>query len=163
MIPFAAVPGALVTVDPGKRRCGVAVWLDGVLVWAARVAGPPTPSGLAARVVAVVTAHGGGGAVWVIEDQQNYPGHDGRKGDLDSLRRVVAQLCRRVESVDLVRPAKWKGNVPKTVHHARCAQVLSDAERRRHATDVDTLDAVALGLWALRRTGRGGTRPDQPG
>jgi hypothetical protein len=64
--------------------------------------------------------------------------------------------------VTLVKPSKWKGGVPKTVHHPRILAALAD-----HELDViskvkcaasalhNVVDAVGLGLWALKRMGRG--------
>lgn len=164
VIPFPAPPGQLVTVDPGKRRCGVALWVDGVLAWAGLVEarqrrGAWTAAATARAVYNAVRARGEGGAVWVVEDQQNYPGQGARTRDLDSLRAVVQALRMQAGSLSVVRPSEWKGSVPKKVHHVRIAALLSGVELSRlTATDADTLDAVALGLWALGRTGRGGAR-----
>lgn len=157
-------PSLLVSVDPGKRRCGVALWVDGVLVWAGRVAGRQRrghwSSVVVAQAVAVeVRNRGGVGAAWVVEDQQDYPGQGAKTADLDALRAVVRSLRAVSESLSTVRPSEWKGNVPKAVHHRRVRAVLSSAELGRLSSlDLDTLDAVALGLWALGRVGRGGVR-----
>ena len=165
MIPFAVAPGVLVSVDPGKRRCGVAVWVDGVLAWAGLVAVRTTArmvwtaNRMACAVRDAVLAHGGAGAVWVVEDQVDYPGQGAKQSDLDSLRAVVRSLRAVSDSLSTVRPSEWKGNVPKPVHHRRVRAVLSSAELGRLSSlDLDTLDAVALGLWALGRVGRGGVR-----
>lgn len=73
-------------------------------------------------------------------------------GDLQGFYR------RRGVETELVEPKKWKGQVPKEVHHRRMLKRLSAAEadrmpRRPRAQDHDhnMLDAVALGLWKLQR------------
>lgn len=52
------------------------------------------------------------------------------------------------------RPKVWKGNTPKDVSKARAKEALSTEELSRIADDNhDTWDAIALGLFHLKREG----------
>jgi hypothetical protein len=95
---------------------------------------------------------------WVIEDQQDYVGKDGRKVSLNHLRAVVKVVERHLSRrVTKKNPHRWKGNVPKDIHWARIGLALSPAERVIfHRLKKDGRDAVALGMWATGRVGRGG-------
>jgi hypothetical protein len=85
------------------------------------------------------------------------------KGDPNDLIQVAEEVGRwrgRFESIgvlpSLVKPAEWKGQVPKDVHHARASKVLFPAELARIPKLPKTqahnmMDAVALGLWRLSR------------
>jgi hypothetical protein len=57
-------------------------------------------------------------------------------------------------------PSRWKGNVPKLIHHARLARVLTEGEHAVAFADVEPIraslqhnvwDAIGLGLWGLGR------------
>ena len=59
-----------------------------------------------------------------------------------------------------VSPAAWKGQVPKKIHHPRILRSLSEVEREivldvldllPASTRHNVLDAVGIGLWALKR------------
>jgi hypothetical protein len=61
-------------------------------------------------------------------------------------------------------PSAWKGQVPKSVHHARILAALSYEEQSRipklpTSKLHNVLDAVALGLFHVGRVKRGGVRP----
>lgn len=175
-------PRHLVAVDPGKHHAGLAIFdLDrNQLAYATtlrpgeRYAPERTASAVLARVGTFRSVHSERNALrWVVEDQVDYRDHPGRSEDLDALRDVVRAL--RVGAMGVgyvaawvsVRPSVWKGQVPKQVHHARLAALLEEGERvrapggrRGDSGDApDTWDAIGLGLWALGRAGRGGTRP----
>lgn len=177
--PWSTAPGLLLSVDPGATYCGCAAWVDGVLVGVERVVGSGRargrgvdPAALARKVwawwsdaVGLPSADVGVPAFsLVVEDQQDYPGRGGRTADLDRLRAVVRRLAIVPPYRELrPRPGAWKAGVPKDVHHRRVLAALRPAERRTiseagRLDDGDVLDAVALGLWAVGRLGRGGVR-----
>lgn len=106
----------------------------------------------------------------VIEVPRIYP-HGRGKGDPNDIVELAltageirghyrAQGCRVVET----HPRTWKGQVPKDIHHARVLAALAPEELRAlaplakrvtkthpHGFDHNMLDAVALGLWFLKR------------
>ena len=175
--PWSTAPGLLLSVDPGATYCGCAAWVDGVLVGVERVVGSGRargrgvdPAALARKVWAwwVETVRDPllqhPEAYLVVEDQQDYPGRGARTADLDRLRAVVRHLAIVPPHRELrPRPGAWKAGVPKAVHHRRALAALWPTERRTiseagRLDDGDVLDAVALGLWAVGRLGRGGVR-----
>jgi hypothetical protein len=64
-----------------------------------------------------------------------------------------------------VRPHRWKGNVPKDIHHRRVLAALHPLELLGPGMVIDpdspttyqpdAADAIGLGAWALGRTDRG--------
>ncbi len=66
---------------------------------------------------------------------------------------IVAGRYEQLEQrVQLVHPHKWKGNVPKNVHHPRIkAALCADELALIRGASGDMLDAVGLGLWELGR------------
>lgn len=169
----------VLAVDPGVRYAAAALFVDGRLVRAALLPGGDRPAGdldrgpattrHAAAVGRAVAAWLGpapaGLEVWV-ELAQAYAHRTATHANVTRLRRTAAEVFRAVKlgRADVTRhevtPGAWKGQVPKHVHHARVLELLDATERRRAAGhDHNVLDAIALGLFALGRTGRGGTRP----
>lgn len=164
-----------VAIDPGKWKCGVAIG-DGRLSWAATLhvgdRDRDHPGLLPVLVAREIRERVCPTPLWrvhlVQEDPQDYPGHPRRRRDLAQLRehnrstRALLERCLTlpysgVLTSRLVRPGRWKGNVPKDVHHRRVVQELSLAERDL-CTELnhDGWDAVGLWLWAVGRVRRGG-------
>ena len=94
----------------------------------------------------------------VVEVPEHYPGAKS-KAPPNLLAKVtfvaggvVGALC--LPDVITVVPKRWKGQVPKAVHHKRLRAVLVPGERDRTppVSSDDTWDAIGLGLWALGRT-----------
>lgn len=64
-----------------------------------------------------------------------------------------------VKLVTLVTPVEWKGSVPKEIHNRRVLAKLTEQElallpvrpRARNPYDHNTVDAIGLGLWLLKR------------
>ena len=145
----------IVAVDPDARGFAWAVAVDGVVVRAGRGA-------TRAALKAVGPA---GGDRWTLEAPVNYERFGVAHRDLDRLRAVLRSVEAAVRKAGgtarRVRPAAWKGNVPKAVHHARARAALAPEEVAvaypGGKYDHNVLDAVALALWALGRLGRGGT------
>ena len=150
--PPKDLPWRVIAVDPAARCFDYAVFEGRRLVKAGKAerpaeVGPPSK------------------CAWVIEDPQNYERFGAAHRDLDRLRARIAMIetyaCRHGHEVYKVRPHTWKGNVPKVVTHRRCCKVLDECEKRviagPHEEDYDhnTYDAVAIGIWATRRTRRG--------
>ncbi len=145
----------LVCIDPGKWRCGFAVFNAGVLVDVAELSSTTAIVGPALAVAMRAPWH----ARYLAEEPQTYEGHRDRDEDLETLRDMLREVerlsCARIRRI---RPWGWKGNVPKAVHHARLIEALAASERalvEALPRNRDALDAVGLGLWHLGRTGRG--------
>lgn len=182
--PPAAASGGLhllVAVDPGGRqddgrRCGVAAWLvpsavevaGGVLLGAGHVPLDEVGPWLARVVADVASAP----VAWVVEKPHLRGDQHAQRRGVDALHRTLAILRgrrRRGSTWRAVRPHRWKGNVPKDTHHRRALRALVEAELHAArcldpdgaAYQPDAADAIALGLWALGRTGRGGVHPSR--
>lgn len=146
----------LVTLDAGTRHAGLAVFAGGYLVAAYDLCtSVASPAAMLDEVTAVLpprdilaTAH------LLSEWPQNYARKRAAHEDLDGLRRVVALVegTWTWGATRRVTPAAWKGQVPKRIHWVRAAEALNPWERDVwNGVRVDGRDAVALGLWALRR------------
>lgn len=172
--------GWTLAVDPGVRYAAVALFRDGRLTRCALVPGGDRPAGEldrepasarhAAKVGRAVAAWLGetpyGLALWV-ELAQAYERRTATHANVTRLRRTATEVYRAVAAgrADVTRhevaPFAWKGQVPKHVHHARIERVLAPAERRlARGLDHNVWDAIALGLFAVGRVGRGGTTAD---
>lgn len=166
---------ALVTIDPGLRGTGVAIWLDGKLVNAAYVEsaeqkrrGPVAWVAMAAAVEDHVWEHMDNeeedcAHELVMEVPQIY-GPEISKADPDDLLQLagvdgaIARALRFGCPVVGYRPREWKGQTPKAIHNRRVENALSLAEldtfqrcpsHLRH----NILDAVGIGLFHLGRLG----------
>lgn len=158
--PRSPIPPSVetvVSVDLGKRLCGVAAWtLDGELLRADTISGGPGPISMAAAVKFWSLWFGAEVVVpgFVIELPQNYRGFRVAHKDLDALRLVGAELG----AFAAYTPHVWKGSVPKDVHHRRVLGALGTKERALvGALDHNGLDAIGIGLYFFGRTNRGGT------
>ena len=173
-------PSLGASLDPGKWKMGLAVSQSDpgqapLIAYAApvRVTRPWTPE---RAVHAVFYALRGFTdrlpARWTIEHPRVYggAGRAASKGDVEQLEDFAERMKRELRplgaKVDLVRPHAWKGNVAKKVHHKRGHRALTPAERVLLQADygdahLDVWDAICIELWALGRTGRGGTKPAQ--
>lgn len=160
------------SIDLGVRYVGAAWWHDGRLVAAERVAAPRTRTdGEARRLLArellarAEVLDPDGDAAVVCETPQDYGSRSSCYADLDRMRGTATILRAWLGPSSrwrMVLPREWKGNVPKRVHHERVRDLLDATEAAGVPWgDLDVLDAVALGLWAVGRAGRGGVRPER--
>lgn len=104
---------------------------------------------------------------FIIEQPEKYPTKKIYHADLDSLNAVVAMLEQYAREhnwqVEKVKPAAWKGQVPKKVHHHRITNELNQVELDSIWWPIDSLshnvlDAIGLGLYQVKRLGRGGKK-----
>lgn len=167
-----------ISIDPGLRRCGIAIWdANNKLVLAQLVTGidiggtdPELWAALAFNLNCVIEKAFGqirfGTAV--IEFPQIYRSLY-QKGDQNDLTRLAgcvgylaSDLC--AGSVETVLPHAWKGSVPKPktakepyIIAERCKGKLSAEELgkivlpRAARFQLDVWDAVGIGLWYLKR------------
>lgn len=156
------------SIDPGRKNA-VALWYEGRLVMAKLLHGQggqvhtclegvqpveELVQGLSERLDQVT-----------IERPQIYQGAKNQvdPNDLITLGITVGALTSALapytNAVLHVLPATWKGQVKKDVTEHRVKKVLDDDELRAvelgntRKTD-DVWDAVGIGLWALKRSGR---------
>lgn len=150
----------LVAIDPGKHRCGVALFAaSGTLVAAANVP-DPVAWAIEPRLCALAPLPRG----YVLEVPQTYAYKRITRRGVESLEQRIAELEDRLGPAILAthRPGEWKGNVPKKAHHRRVEALLSPAEVAIfRAGDHNARDAVALGIFSLGRSGRGGAAPNK--
>lgn len=129
----------LLAIDPGKKP-GWAVFDSGRLIACGRGLAPQRR--IDRLVIERPDARGG---------RTNTPIED-----LITLAIEAGRALGRHEgegvAVELVRPVTWKGQTPKEISHARALAKLAPDERALLVgASADTLDAVALGLWACAR------------
>lgn len=162
----------IVAIDPDTKTPGVAVFLDGVLSGA--YAGASSFD-----EVQFLMEFTSKPCRMFVECPQTYGGRAAGSSDANVLIRL-ARVVGRFEQMALahdvdvrvVTPHEWKGNVPKHICIQRAWDALSASERDfvqisnaarakleageglKSGTAADAMDAVALGLRALGRTGR---------
>jgi hypothetical protein len=154
----------LVSVDPGLRECGVAVWDQGRLVRACLVEGVKKTMGASRTDEIALMAY----AVWqspfvfkadtlVTEEMtvyKNSPGNPNALRYLDQVSAYLAGLLDRKATWHQYQARTWKGNTKKALFTAQIQEELSAKERlllpklpksKLH----HVLDAVALGKFHL--------------
>ncbi len=141
----------LVAIDPGKKNLGVAVFREAVLTRAYLV---PTKDIFMALPQCDEV---------VIEKMQVYPGKS-VADKLIELSIISGEIAGAMfnaygTKATYYLPREWKGQLPKGVSHDRLRNQLTEDEfsriqlPRAKKTQLDVLDAVALGLSHLRKIG----------
>lgn len=152
----------ILSVDPGLRGCGVALWDAGRLAQAAYVENPmKTGRGPAAYramgdELSKLTVWGSEPLHVVLELPRVYPVSKGDPNDLIDLAGVVGAIAGcMADTCSHYEPAQWKGQVPKTIMAKRILSKLSKAEldNVQHVgyKDHNTIDAIGIGLKYLGR------------
>lgn len=155
-----------IAIDPAVHAASVALFRDQTLLRAAFVPALP-PSG-GPRAVALTAWEWVAEAadptpigLLVVEKPQVYAAahQKGDQADIVDLAIVVGALVATIPATEVrtPRPAEWKGQVPKPIHNRRTWDALSPAERETIEEVApgllhNVLDAIGLGLWAVRRT-----------
>ena len=149
----------IISLDPGVKKAGVAVFHDKKLTEAWLAHGKnwqDTAQNVKSHFIACYSAE------LVMEKPQVYV-QSKLKGDPDDLIGlalmagcVAGMLSAGVKSVYLYFPRQWKGQVPKNIMTARTKEKLSDEERSRVDLPAKYLqhnvwDAVGIGLYHLKR------------
>jgi hypothetical protein len=150
----------LITVDPGQRHCGVAVWDPATrALLRAYLCGPSKPTAplvfldeLPKVAPSLITG--------VIEMPQRYPGSPVKVETLIQLAAAANAVVGRLGGQwTQARPGTWTRQwcQDKAIRLDRAWKRLSAEEQSRvempraKLRQADVLDAVALGLWALKR------------
>ena len=153
--------GTVLSIDPGLRKCGCALWSpDGTLLraWTARARRAKTkrgPEAWVAMVDAIKIAPDI--SVLVVEQMQVYQDRKTDADDLLELTGVLGALVWRFKGAKLIgyKPSEWKKQAPKKVVHARLKTRLSVAEMllvEPKATH-DAWDAIGIGAYYFRKQG----------
>ncbi len=136
----------LVAIDPGKHASGIAVFSNSLLT-AAYYTNDTSVLSWVDPFTPVI-----------VEIPQVYVVSKGDPNDLIALAFAAGRITRMFSDAQTVRPAQWKGQLPKEVHHRRVTKALVDAEVQVIARSGaakskvhNVMDAVALGLWKLGR------------
>lgn len=163
----------IVSIDPGLRTCGVALWSDdNTLINADLVKGSTKDKnamawcGIADSVAFFIEQSMDLNIDRLtkvcIELPQIYvrSRSKGDPNDLIQIAAVVGSICSLLcippEACQIIKPAEWKGQVPKDVVENRCKNVLTKDELSKVAKVTKSLqhnvwDAVGIGLWFLKR------------
>ena len=156
----------VVAVDPGVRKGGLAIYIDGLLVRAETIQAS-TPSAWAVKnvdsVAKVLRGIEDANVEWVVEKMVKRAGKDAKFRDLERVERAVEALRDLVRKTSSVRgrftrlkPESWKAMTPKPVCHARAKRLLSDTECLSIVDNGhDALDAIGIGLFYTGRAKRG--------
>lgn len=90
----------------------------------------------------------------IIEEPRARRGHR-RPNDIIKLAVLTGRIVGSHPNAHRVAPEEWKGQLPKDVCWARAERVLSSVELRVCELcpyfDNNVQDAIALGLWDLKR------------
>jgi hypothetical protein len=152
-----------ISVDPGKRHCGIAEWDKNTKeLQAAYLLGPSKPS--APWLDFLRDRRGITGATsritGVMEVPQQYPGSATRVEDLIQLAASAGAIAAHIGGTwTQARPGIWTRQwcQDKAIRLERAWARLSPMEQirvtmpRNKERQADVLDAVALGLWSLKR------------
>jgi len=158
----------IISVDPGVKATGIAVFDDGELAFAFLARGADwfataknAHDKLCERLPLDLVEQ----SLYIGEVPQVYQARHlkGDPNDLIDVTLVFAALvgCKGLAPV-LYRPREWKGQVPKRVSNDRIWSKLSDDERQRvelppgrkktaGALSHNVIDAIGIGLHYLRR------------
>lgn len=159
---------SLVSIDPGTEETGIALYRAGALVdvdvlRVKRSVGNREQRASVMGRLAVDRVVAWEAARIVLEYPQVYRHGAGAEVDPDDVLCLVLVLGHvwgtfhavNGNKVELVRPATWKGQVPKRAMNNRIVSTLSPTEQQlvhdKVRSNHNALDAVGIGLWALRR------------
>jgi hypothetical protein len=155
----------LLSVDPGLRGCGCALWAGARLTRAGYVTSGSKDKRSSAWLAMSHAVRDWVGGTWpdalAVELPQVYRESllKGDPNDLVDLACVVGGLCEIFSGAKqrVYLPKEWKGHVPKEIHHARAKKRLDAAELAgvelpsQKGLAHNVWDGVALGLTDLGR------------
>lgn len=155
----------ILTVDPGLRRAGAALWYqDGVLkkAWLSQAPSWLTPVESVRHMARDLAFAEGEDVTCAVSEFPRLYGGRAAKGSGDDLFLVAAVVgglaALRDGPTVPVLPTEW-GASGKGITEARCREDLSPEELARvqlpsaKSLRHNVFDAVAIGLWWLRREG----------
>lgn len=148
------------SIDPGTREMGWALWDGTTLTNMGVVQAKGRPWLDMARHVGLAVAADYDIEQVVAEIPQIYPGARsvGNPNLLIPLAMMPAYIAGYLRcTIITVKPAEWKGQVPKPACHARIADSLKGPEAAifGECASLDARDAVGIGGFHLGRWRRG--------
>lgn len=156
---------SLVSIDPGVRPLGWALWSRDALVNAGCSRAPAhVPIETALEIHRDNLGWAVRGSAVAIESMVYRP-KDSTPQDLIDVQTIGLGVAGMGAAITLYRASDWKGTIPKTIHHERIRAVLSAAERAvldralsivPRGNRKEVLDAVGIGCYHLNRTNRSG-------
>jgi hypothetical protein len=153
----------LISVDPGVRHAGIAIFAAGVLTTAFLVKEPSAINWASVCEVAYSAVYDAGvtntkDIEGVVEIPQAYRGSPVPPGTLIDLAAAAGAIRGAIGGVwTMVYPRVWKKQVPKAIMNTRILERLSPDERSRislpknKARQTDVIDAIGIGLYKLNR------------
>lgn len=161
----------LVAIDPGVKKCAIAVFDDDQLTDAFYVTTShhDVAEGACEMVDQMLARINDFDVRVVIERPQIYAGSKakGNPNDLLDLSFVAGTFNAVMDrACAAYLPAEWKGQVPKDIHHKRLSEYFAEngsieemyawKSINKLKKDHDLRDAVGLGLFHLGLVGKGG-------
>jgi len=153
------VLGTVLSIDPGLRKCGCALWSsDGTLLraWTAQARGKKRGPAAWVQMVGAIKLSPDI-SVLVVEQMQVYQDRKTDADDLLELTGVLGALAWRFSGAEMYgfKPGEWKGQVPKKVMQQRIKQRLTKGELNKIAPRAthDAWDAIGIGAYYFRRQG----------
>lgn len=156
----------MIAIDPGTRAVGWAIFLpDGSMHRCGLAHVKGTNRVLADDAIELADQIGVHLPRVVLEEMVMRP-EDPRSqaDDLLRVQLVGGIVAARVgQKIVTVRPMRWKGCVPKRIHHRRIGDVMTRAEKdlltaacRTVHRDLqhNVIDAIGIGLWDVGRLPR---------
>jgi len=153
----------LLTIDPGFRYFAYAMFSESEIAyadisktksedWEAWTGQPPS----FLEIQEIVSQFEWGAKMAIIEFPQIHRDTPNPNDivKLASACGAYTSLLQRLGfSVVWVRPAEWKGTVPKDVMTKRILAKIKECEysRIKNAKDHNVIDAIGIGLWHLNR------------
>jgi len=150
----------LITIDPGERHCGVAIWDPATRTLNRAYLCGPAPKANKLLFLNDLPAIAPELITGVIEMPQSYPGSPVRTETLIQLAASASAVVGRLGGTwTQARPGVWtrKWCQNKEIRLQRAWARLSAEEQARvtmpkaKIRQADVLDAIALGLWYLQR------------
>lgn len=154
--------GLLLSVDPGLRACGVALWRDGELLRACAIRGgtegrgPDVWRSLAASVVNWVEAGlaDGESGVVLVETMKVYAQGRADPADLVELAGVSGAIVGRLGwRAEGVRAAEWNGQLPSPIRRNRTREWV-EAQGWNARVNLDTTARFQQDVWSAVGIGR---------
>lgn len=91
----------------------------------------------------------------IVECPESQFSQETRERDIYALARAAGEIGIQFPERLYVAPSRWKGQIPKEIHHPRIVSQLDEFERKTLPTKKTelkhVLDAVGIGLWYLGR------------
>lgn len=150
----------LLTVDPGLKACGAALWRDSELVWARAVRasvvgrGPALWADMASNVVSTLPQVSGR---LVVETMKVYTTGKADPDDLLELQGVSGAVVGYATSfgwrAEGVKAREWNGTVPSDIRRAR-TKAWVEARGWSSRVDLNTTARFQQDVWSAVGIGR---------